>query len=166
MDMLQFINIIISYSLADKLLSENIKQEAPTTNVLSLKYISYETPSVSLNKTDTEFALALYKDSNIITFKTQVYFSSYNATCFKYGVTVSGKCRLDFPRPCIDKTRVTGLRSIEILQNHLWINPWNPALTSLIKSNYSINFISSNVKVLALVCCITNYATKRDCNQY
>lgn len=89
MDMLQLINTIISYSLADKSLSENIKQKAPTANVLSSKYISHETASASLNKTDTEFALALYKDSNIIAFKTQVYSSSYNATCFKYGVTIS-----------------------------------------------------------------------------
>lgn len=166
MDMLQFIDTIISYSLAHKSLFENIKQEAPTANVLSSKYISYETPSASLNITDTEFVLALYKDSNIIAFKKQVYSSSYNVTCFKYGVTVSKKCRLDFPHPYIDKTRVIKLGSIEILQNHLWINSWNLALTSLIKSNYSINFISSNVKVLALVCCIINYVTNRDCNQY
>lgn len=56
--------------------------------------------------------------------------------------------------------------SIDIYRNDVWVNPWNPALASLIRSNHDINFIPSNVKALALVCYITNYATKGDCNQY
>ncbi len=120
-DMLQFINIIISCFLADKSLSENIEQEVLAVDVLSP--IGHEAPSASLDETDAEFALALYRDSNAVASKTQVHSSSHNATCFKYGAAVSGKCRFDFPRPCIDKTRVTGLGSIEISRNHPWINP-------------------------------------------
>ncbi len=121
---------------------------------------------ISLNETDEEFALKLYKDSNAIASKTQVHSFSHNATCFKYKAAISGKCRFDFPRPCIEETRVTELSSIEISRNNPWINPWNPALTSLIKSNHDINFIPSNVKALALARYITNYATKGGCSQY
>ncbi len=166
-DILQFIDTIISYSLADKLSSENIEQKIPAADVLSPEYIGYEAPSASLDKTDTEFALALYKDSNAVASKTQVHSSSHmNATYFKYGAAVSRKYRFDFPHSCIDKTRVTGLGFIEISRNHPWINPWNPALTLLIRSNHDINFIPSNVKALALVHYITNYAKKWDCSQY
>ncbi len=166
MDMSQFINILIFCSLADKLSSKNIEQEVPAADVVSPVYIGHEVLSTSLDETDTEFALALYRDSNAVASKTQVYSSLYNATCFKYGAAVSGKCRFDFLRPCIDKTRVTGLGSIEILQNHPWINPWNSALASLIRSSHDINFIPSNIKALALVCYITNYTIKGNCSQY
>ncbi len=162
--MLQFIDTIISCSLADKSSSENIEQEVPAADVLLP--VGHEAPSTSLDKTDAEFALTLYRDSNAIVSKTQVHSSLHKATCFKYGAAISGKCRFDFPRPCIDKTRVTGLGSIKISRNHPWINLWNPALASLIRLNHDINFIPSNVKALALVCYITNYATKGDCSQY
>ncbi len=134
--------------------------------MLLAKYIGHKALSASLDKIYAEFALALYKDSNAITSKTQVQFSLHNATYFKYVAAVSGKCQFDFPRPCINKSKMTALSSIEILQNHLWINPWNSALTSLIRSNHDINYFLSNVKALALVCYITNYATKGDYSQY
>ncbi len=163
-DMLQFIDTIIFCSLADQSLSQNIEQEVPAADVLSP--VGHEAPSASLDEIDAEFALALYRDSNAVASKTQVYSSLHNATCFKYGAAVGGQCRFDFSRPCIDKTRVTELGSIKISRNHLWINPWNPALASLIRSNHDINFIPSNVKALALVRYITNYATQGDCSQY
>lgn len=121
--MLHFINITISYSLADKLLSENIKHEAPVGDVLLSKYISHKAPSMSLDKTNVKFALVLYKNSNTIVFKTQVHFSLHNVIYFKYGTAVNGKCEFDCLCPCIDKTRVIELGSIEIYQNHPWINP-------------------------------------------
>lgn len=69
------------------LLTEEIKQEAL---------------SVSLNETDKDFALKLYKDSNAIIFKTQIHFSLHNITCFKYGATVTKKSRFNLPRPYIN----------------------------------------------------------------
>ncbi len=130
-DMLQFIDTINSCSLADKLSSENIEQEVSAADMLSP--VSRKAPSASLNETNVEFALALYRDSNAVVSKTQVHSSSHNATYFKYGAAVSGKCWFDFRHPCIDKTRVTGLGSIEILRNHPWINPWNPTLAFINK---------------------------------
>lgn len=40
------------------------------------------------------------------------------------------------------------------------------AITSFIQSNSNINFIISNIKLLALVWSITNYAIQNNCNQY
>lgn len=46
---------------------------------------------MSLNKTDKDFALNLYRDSNAIIFKIQTHFFLYNVTRFKYRVAVSKK---------------------------------------------------------------------------
>ena len=46
------------------------------------------------------------------------------------------------------------------------VNPFNPALMSITRSNHNVNCIPSNVKALALVGYITNNATKGDCSQY
>ena len=54
--------------------------------------ISEKASSVSLDKTDKEFALKLYKDSNVVTSKTQIYSFLYNTTYFKYGTIMIGKC--------------------------------------------------------------------------
>lgn len=56
--------------------------------------------------------------------------------------------------------------TIDVERNNVWINLWCLALASLTRSNHDINFIPSNVKALALVRYITNYATKGDCSQY
>ncbi len=87
------------------------------------EYIVHKALLTSLDKTDAEFALALYKDSNAVASKTQVHSSLHNTTSFKYRVPISKKCRFNLSRPCIIKTRMTGLDFIEISRNHLWINP-------------------------------------------
>lgn len=84
--MMKFINNIACYLITDIILTKKIKQE---------------TPSVNLNKIDKDFALKLYKYSNDIAFKTQIYLSLYNITYFKYGVAVNKKCQFDFPHLCI-----------------------------------------------------------------
>lgn len=85
--MMKFIDNIVCYLITDISLTKEIKQE-----VLS----------ASLNKTDADFALKLYKDSNAIASKTQIHSSSHNTTCFKYGVAATGKCWFDFPCHSID----------------------------------------------------------------
>lgn len=149
--MVNFINIIIYYSMSDILVPKDIYQKAL---------------SASLNKSNEEFTLKLYKDSNFVVFKTQIHFFSHNVTCFKYGVAISRKCQFNFLRLRIDKIRVIELKSIDISQNHLQVNPWNPALASVIRLNHDINFIPSNVKALVFVCYITNYVSKRNYSQY
>lgn len=148
-NLINFIDFIICCSMADLLVSENTHQEAP---------------SVSLSESNKKFALKLNKNSNFVAFKTQIYSFLHNATCFKYRAAASTKWWFNFLHSCIDKTRVTKLGSINISQNDPWVNLWNLALASIIKSNCNINFILSNIKILAFVCYIKNYATKRDCS--
>ncbi len=48
----------------------------------------------------------------------------------------------------------------------MWVNLWNPALASILRSNHDVTFIASSNNALALIYYITNYATKGDCSQY
>lgn len=64
-----------------------------------------ETRSSSLDKTYKKFALKLYKDSNTIIFKTQIYSSLHNMTCFKYRATITKKCWFEVSHPCIKKSK-------------------------------------------------------------
>lgn len=105
--------------MINKLSFENIKQEISAVDILLPKYISQKTPLASLDKIDTEFALALYKDSNVIASKTLIYSFFYNITYFKYRAAINGRYWFDFFYPCIDKTKVMGLGFIEISQNYL-----------------------------------------------
>ena len=125
-----------------------------------------EAPSASLDETDDIFAAKLAIDSNCIASKCQMHSTSHNATCFKYGSAAAKKCRFNFLRPIVGQTCVLDSGIIEICRNNAWVNAWNPALASLIRSNHDITFISSAIKALALVRYITNYATKGDCDQY
>ncbi len=55
---------------------------------------------------------------------------------------------------------------IELKRNNSWVNPWNPVLSSLIRSNHDINFLPTKMKALVIIHYITNYATKGNCSQY
>ncbi len=125
-----------------------------------------DAPSASLDNSDSSFVLKLDVDSNAVVKKCQMHSSTYNATCYKYSAAAIDQCRFDFPRPTNDQTRITPQGNIEVFRNNVWVNPWYPTIASLIRSNHDINFIPSNVKALAFIWYITNYATKGDCNQY
>ena len=47
-------------------------------------------------------------------------------------------------------------------RNDAWINPWNPAIASCIRSNHDISWIPTVSKSLSLIYYITNYSTKDD----
>ncbi len=123
-----------------------------------------DAPSASFDNSDSSFVLKLDVDSNIIAKKCQIYLSTHNATCYKYSAATTGQCRFDFPCPTNDQTKITRQGNIEVFKNNVWINSWCLAIASLIWSNHDINFIPSNIKILALVWYITNYITKGDCN--
>ncbi len=125
-----------------------------------------DAPSTSLNDSNSSFVLKLDVNSNAVVRKCQMHLSTHNAICYKYGAIATGQCRFDFPCPTNDQTRITPQGNIEVFKNNVWVNPWYLAIASLIRSNHDINFIPSNVKALALVWYIINYATKSDCNQY
>ena len=149
--MVEFVDNIIKCSIISTIQPETLLQEAPRA---------------SLDETDEEFSQKLEQDSNAIAAKSHLHSSTHNATCFKYGAAASGQCRFNFPRPQLAQTTVSDQGTIDVERNNVWINPWCPALASLTRSNHDINFIPSNVKALALVRYITNYATKGDCSQY
>lgn len=75
-DMVKFIDNIICYLMAD---------------ILDSKETSQKVLSVSLAKTDEEFALKLHKNNNTVASTTQIYFFLHNVTCFKYGAIVIRK---------------------------------------------------------------------------
>lgn len=73
------------------------------TDVSDVEETNHKALLVSLNKIDEEFALKIYKDSNIIASKTQIHSFLHNMTCFKYGIATTRKCRIEFPYLCIEE---------------------------------------------------------------
>ena len=128
--------------------------------------ISSEAPPADLAETNQQFNNKLAADSNAVAAKCQMHSTTHNATCFKYGAATTKKFRFNFPRPIVERTHISDLGVIEICRNNGWVNSWNTALALLIRSNHNITFILSTIKALALVRYITNYATKKDCDQY
>ncbi|KAI7969587.1 hypothetical protein EIK77_006328 [Talaromyces pinophilus] len=90
---------------------------------------------------DSEFDLKLSYDSNHVACKKQVQSKQHSATCFKY-------------RP---RGSTTDLGVIHLARNHAWVNPWNPAIASCIRSNHDISWIPTVSKSLSLLYYITNY---------
>jgi transcriptional regulator of met regulon len=66
------------------------------------------------------------------------------------------------PRDLIPASTINEHGIIHLARNHSWVNPWNPAITSYIRSNHDISWIPTVSKSLSLVYYITNYATKDD----
>ncbi len=95
-----------------------------------------------------------------------MHLRSHNLTCYKYNTRKSKLCRFDFPQPSLPnlENKING--TIRLKRDNVWVNPWNPAIISLIQSNHDINFIPSKIKALAFIHYITNYATKGDCSLY
>ena len=119
-------------------------------------------PSTKCPETDDEFYVRLSADSNAVACKKQIHLPNHNATCFKYSRKGLGKdaCRFGMPRDLLSTSKVDELGVIHLARNHGWINPWNSAIASCIRSNYNISWILTVAKSLSLVYYITNYATK------
>ena len=66
------------------------------------------------------------------------------------------------PRDLVPSPRVDQVGVIHLARNHAWINPWNPALASCLRSNHDISWIPTVAKSLSLIYYITNYAAKDD----
>jgi len=125
-------------------------------------------PSAGTAETDDEFHSRLSADSNAIACKKQVHSSNHNATCFKYGQKVQGSmaCRFEMPRELRPNSEIDELGVIHLARNNGWVNPWNPAIASCIRSNQDISWIPTVAKALCLIYYITNYATKDDVSPY
>ncbi|OJJ51893.1 hypothetical protein ASPSYDRAFT_37735 [Aspergillus sydowii CBS 593.65] len=66
------------------------------------------------------------------------------------------------PRALIQSSKVDEHGIIHLARNHPWVNPWNPAIATCIRSNHDISWIPTVSKSLSLIYYITNYATKDD----
>jgi hypothetical protein len=121
-------------------------------------------PSAKDFESDEDFHLRLSYDSNCVARKTQVHSKHHLATCFKYRQTGPGKnaCRFGMPRELVPVSKIDECGLIHLARNHAWINPWNPAIASCVRSNHDISWIPTVSKSLSLVYYITNYATKDD----
>lgn len=103
---------------------------------------------------------SLLSDANSIASKHQMHASSHTRTCFKYSNNRSYECRFLFPRELVAQSHIDRHGVIHLEWNHQWINPWNPVLASLLRSNHDISFIPTAVYYM------TNYTTKYDVSQY
>ena len=121
-------------------------------------------PSSKDLETDHEFHIKLSIDSNAVASSKQMHSPNHNATCFKYHQRGKGKgvCRFGMPRELLSTSKIDTLGVIHLARNHPWINPWNPAIASYIRSNHDLSWIPTIAKSLSLVYYLTNYATKDD----
>lgn len=119
-------------------LKHNIKCSAshnPHLQILDQACINANDPI-----TTTPFAVLLKSESEVIAQKVQIYLPSHNPTCYKYNTRKSKMCRLDFLQPSLPNSEIDINRIIQLKQDNVWVNSWNPAIVSLIQSNYDINF--------------------------
>ncbi|KAH7305355.1 hypothetical protein BKA65DRAFT_415803 [Rhexocercosporidium sp. MPI-PUGE-AT-0058] len=125
-------------------------------------------PSTKVLETDAEFHVRLSTDSYAVASKKQLHSSNHNATCFKYSRKDPGPetCRFRMPRDLVPNSEVDEFGVIHLARNHGWVNPWNPAIASCVRSNQDISWIPTVVKALCLIYYITNYATKDDVSPY
>jgi hypothetical protein len=68
----------------------------------------------------------------------------------------------NMPRELVASSTVDESGIVHLARNDAWVNPWNPAIASCIRSNQDVSWIPTVSKSLALVYYITNYATKDD----
>ncbi len=119
-------------------------------------------PSALAANNASVFVSQLNDDANLIASRVQMHSQTHNATCFKYDRNKT-QCRFNFLHPMIPNSHIDDTGSISLQKNNVWINPWNPALASILRSNHDVTFVTSSNNALALIHYITNYATKSDC---
>ncbi|KAI3286470.1 hypothetical protein DTO002I6_8141 [Penicillium roqueforti] len=94
-------------------------------------------PSATDFESDDDFHLRLSHDSNCVARKMQV-------------------------QNLVPTSNIDDFGLIHLARNHAWINPWNPAIASFVRSNQDISWIPTISKSLSLIYYITNYATNDD----
>lgn len=130
----------------------------------SERITSTTSPLATESEPDTEFMQKLSQDSDRVASVKQLHSKHHSATCFKYGQRISTKntCRFGMPRDLIQSSNIDKHGIIHLARNHGWVNPWNPAIASCIRSNHDISWIPTVSKSLSLIYYITNYTTKDD----
>lgn len=115
-------------------------------------------------ETDLEFSRKLFNDSNHVAHMKQLHSKRHTATCFKYRAhnLHNNSCRFGIPRDLLEVSKIDNHGIVHLARNHAWVNPWNSAIASCIRSNHDISWIPTVSKSLSLLYYITNYATKDD----
>lgn len=121
-------------------------------------------PSTRGTEPDDAFFAQLVDDSNAVARKKQLHSKHHLKTCFKYQGNAFGKssCRFGMPRELIPTSTIDEFGIVHLVRRHPWVNPWNPALASCLRSNNDISWIPTVSKSLSLIYYMTNYATKDD----
>jgi hypothetical protein len=145
----------------ESIITQGIDESVPHDPAVDLPIMP---PSAKHPESDDDFHLRLSHDSNCVARKMQVHSRNHLATCFKYRQTGSRKnaCRFGMPRDLVPATKIDEFGLIHLARNHAWINPWNSAIATCIRSNQDISLIPTISKTLSLIYYITNYATKDD----
>jgi len=141
-----------------------------TVNAFTGDHDHVPTPALTLSARDPEsdstFGTRLNRDANAIASKRQMHSDTHYPTCFKYAKQGSRQCRFLFPRPLVSVSHVNPHGVVELERNNHWITPWNPTLSSVLRSNHDINFIPTLAMAFSAAYYMTNYATKHDVSQY
>lgn len=145
----------------ESIITQGVDESIPHDPEVNLPTVP---PSAKDVESDDDFHLRLSHDSNCVARKMQVHSRNHLATCFKYRQTGSRKnaCRFGMPRDLVPASKIDEFGLIHLARNHAWINPWNPAIASCVRSNQDISWIPTISKSLSLIYYMTNYATKDD----
>ena len=150
----------------ETIIMESLHQSAPQEPEVTHPTATLPTagPSALNDESDLNFNFKLSCDSNLVASKKQMHSKKHSATCFKYQRSASKKktCRFDMPRELIPESTVDKIGVIHLARNNAWINSWNPAFASCLRSNHDISWIPTKAKSLSVMYYITNYATKDD----
>lgn len=155
---IQYLESIISQSLHDN------ARDDPESNLPGEPSYTDKVFHHDPEESDAEFMSRLALDSNTVACKKQLHSKTHLATCFKYHQRSGGKrtCRFGMPRDLVETSHVDEFGLIHLARNHAWVNSWNPAIASCLRSNHDISWILTVSQSLALLYYITNYATKDD----
>ena len=89
-------------------------------------------PNANDSITTSQFADLLRADSKAVVQKVEMHLPYHNPTCYKYNTRKSKVYRFDFPRPTMPNLEIDSNGTIRLRQDNVWVNPWNPAIASLI----------------------------------
>lgn len=89
-------------------------------------------PNANNSMTTSQFADLLRSDSEAVPRKVQMHSPLHNPTCYKYTTRDSKVCRFDFLRPILLRLQIDSNGTVQLRRDNRWVNPWNPAIASLI----------------------------------
>lgn len=116
----------------------------------------------SMLKKVEQFSAAFEEEANFCAGATQIH--THSPTCVKYSINKAARarnlCRFKAPWRTVEKTGFKEGGLLEIRRNHNMVNRWNKAVSVGLRHNHDISFIGTQVRTMAVVYYVTNYATK------